>query len=289
MTISSNLRGIICIVLAGLLFVACDSFLKLLLADLPPLQTLVLRGIAASLSGLALVFALGMGKDIHRTFGLWTFLRALAEVVSVLAFIFALAHAPLADVTAIYQIAPLIVLAVASFLYGEKVGWLRWLLIAFGFAGALAVAQPGGAQSSPFALLSFITAFASALRDILTRKVPVDLPGPVSTLTVVVTVLAAAMIGTSLFETWVPIKTEHYFYAAAAGVFVMLAHLMIFLAFRFATARAVAPFYYALTVFAAISGAAFFSEYPNTLSLVGIAMIITCGIGVLLLEEKRQV
>ncbi len=287
MKLSPNLRGIICIVLACLLFVACDSFLKLLLADLPPMQTLVLRGIAASLSGLALVFAMGLGKDIHRTFGLWTFLRALAEVVSVSAFIFALAHAPIADVTAIYQIAPLIVLVVASFLFGEKVGWARWLLIALGFAGALVVAQPGGEKTSPFVLLSFITAFASALRDILTRKVPADLPGPVSTLTVVVTVLAAGVIGTGLFETWVAIKPAHYFYAAAAGIFVMLAHLMIFLAFRYATARAVAPFYYALTVFAAISGAAFFSEFPNTLSLVGIAMIITCGVGVLLLEEKK--
>jgi drug/metabolite transporter (DMT)-like permease len=287
MQISSSLRGIICIVLAGLLFVCCDSYLKLMLRDLPPFETLVLRGIAASGFGVLLVLAMGFARDIPRVFGLWTFLRAMAEVVAVSAFILALANAPIADVTAIYQIAPLLVLAVASFLYGEKVGVARWLLIALGFAGALMVAQPGGEKTSPFVLFSFITAFASALRDILGRKVPADLPGPVATLTVVITVLGFSLLNSLLFETWVTPKPEHYFYAAAAGFFVMIAHLLIFMAFRLATARAVAPFYYALTIFAVIAGAIFFGEYPNALGLIGIGMILACGLGVLLLEEKR--
>jgi drug/metabolite transporter (DMT)-like permease len=287
MQISTGLRGIICMVLACLLFVCCDGFLKMMLRDLPPFETLALRGVAASIFGVVLVLALGLASDIPRVFGLWTFLRAMAEVVAVSAFILALANAPIADVTAIYQIAPLLVLAAASFLYGEKVGVARWLLIVLGFAGALMVAQPGGEKTSPFVLFSFVTAFASAVRDILGRKVPADLPGPVATLTVVITVLGFSLFNSMMFETWVTPKPEHYFYAAAAGCFVMIAHLMIFLAFRFATARAVAPFYYALTIFAMIAGATFFDEYPNAISLVGIAMILACGLGVLLLEEKR--
>jgi drug/metabolite transporter (DMT)-like permease len=286
MPVSSSLRGIICMVLACFLFVCCDSYLKLMLRELPPFETLALRGVAASIFGVVLVLALGLVRDIPRVFGLWTFLRAMAEVVAVSAFILALANAPIADVTAIYQIAPLLVLAAASFLYGEKVGVARWLLIVLGFAGALIVAQPGGEKTSPFVLFSFVTAFASALRDILGRKVPADLPGPVATLTVVITVLGFSLLNSMLFETWVTPKPEHYFYAAAAGLFVMIAHLMIFLAFRFTTARAVAPFYYSLTIFAVIAGATFFGEYPNAFGVVGIGMILACGLGVLLLEEK---
>jgi drug/metabolite transporter (DMT)-like permease len=99
--------------------------------------------------------------------------------------------------------------------------------------------------------------------------------------------LGFSLFNSLMFETWVTPKPEHYFYAAAAGFFVMIAHLLIFMAFRLATARAVAPFYYALTIFAVIAGAAFFSEYPNALSIVGIGMIMACGLGVLLLEEKK--
>ena len=50
MHVSSNLRGIACMVLASGTFVANDSFMKLVLADTPPLQVLLMRGIAATLS-----------------------------------------------------------------------------------------------------------------------------------------------------------------------------------------------------------------------------------------------
>jgi drug/metabolite transporter (DMT)-like permease len=290
MTISPNLRGIICMVLACLSFVCCDSFLKLILASgVPPLQTLVLRGIFAVASCLALVAALGFSKQIGRAAGFWTVARAMLEALSVTAFIFALREVPIASVTAIYQIAPLVVLAGASVIWHEKVGGLRWALIALGFAGALVVAQPGVDGASPYALLCLITAFGSAGRDLLSRHVPDDVPGPVITLSVVTVVVLWALFVSLLFEDWHPVQPHVWGYALGAGVFVMIAHLMIFLAFRFASARAVAPFYYGLTVFAVIFGAAFFQEYPNPLALAGIAMIIGCGLGVLLLEKKEDV
>ncbi len=289
MTITSpNLRGIICMVLACLFFVCCDSFLKLILLELPPLQALVVRGVFASLWCLVLLAGLGLLKDIKKALGFWTLARAFCEVISVTAFIFALANIPLAEISAIYQTAPLIVLAGASVIWHEKVGAARWVLISLGMVGALVVAQPGGATSSPYALLGLITAFASASRDLLSRHVPDDTPGPVITLTVVVMVMMSAAVCSLLFETWAPVSTQVWFYAAAAGFFVMLAHLCMFLAFRFATARAVAPFYYCITIGAAVFGAVFFNEWPNTLAWVGIAMIVACGLGVLLMENRGE-
>jgi drug/metabolite transporter (DMT)-like permease len=287
MTLSSNLRGIACMVLASVSFVLCDSCLKMmLLSEVPPLQTLVLRGIFAIVSCLILLAALGYLREIPRAFGLWTVVRALMEVISVSAFIYALANVPIADITAIYQISPLIVLAGASVIWGEHVGPARWLLIALGFAGALLVARPGAEGASPYALLGLITAVGSAVRDLLSRHVPDDVPGPVITLTVVVLVWGFALVGSLLFETWVPVSPLNWVYALGAGTFVMIAHLFVFLAFRFASARAVAPFYYGLTLFAVIAGIVFFGEFPVMIAIVGILMIIGCGLGVLLLERK---
>ncbi len=286
MAVSTNMRGIVCMVLACLFFVCCDSFLKLILREVPPLQTLVLRGIFATLSCFLLLAVQGQLKFIGKAFGFWTVLRALTEVVSVIAFIFALAKVPLADITAIYQIAPLIVLAGASVIWGEHVGWQRWLLIALGFSGALLVAQPGADGASPFALLGLITAGASAMRDLLSRHVPDDVPGPVITLTVVVLVFLSALIASLLFETWQPVRAEIWLYAVGSGCCVMIAHLFVFLSFRFAKARSVAPFYYGLTFFAMISGTVFFREIPNALAIFGIVLITGCGLGVLLLEGK---
>ncbi len=281
-----NLRGIASMVLAGVTFVSCDSFLKLLLDDVPPLQALVLRGACAAICCFVLLVALGQLKYLPRAFGFWTIMRAMCEVVAVTAFIVALAKVPLADISAIYQIAPLLVLGGASVIWGEHVGALRWILIGLGLAGALVVAQPGSSGASPYALLGFVTAIGSAARDLLSRRVPDDVPGPVITFTVILTVLAVSAVFTLMFESWVPVTRLHVAYAMGAGFFVMLGHLFVFLSFRLASARAVAPFYYTITLCAVLFGAVFFKENPNILAIVGIIMIIACGLGVLMLERK---
>jgi drug/metabolite transporter (DMT)-like permease len=285
MTLSPNLRGIICMVLAGLTFVSCDSFLKLMLVDVPPMQSLVMRGVMAMLWCFGLLVFIGQAKDLRRALEFWTLMRALTEAVAVSAFILALANIPLADITAIYQTAPLLVLAGASVLWGEKVGAARWLMISLGLLGALLVAQPSSSGASPYALLGFVTAFGSAARDLLSRKAPRDVPGFVVTFSVIVVVLVVAFINNQIFEGWQPAGLKSWGYAIGAGFFVMLGHYFVFMSFRLATPRAVAPFYYSFTLAAVTFGAVFFKEYPNTLALLGIAMIIACGLGVLFLER----
>jgi drug/metabolite transporter (DMT)-like permease len=289
MHLSSNLRGIISMLLSGFSFVCCDSFLKLMLAEsVPPFQTLALRGIFATISCFGLVVAMGGFRHLRKAFNMWTILRSLAEVCAVSSFILALAAVPLADLTAIYQAAPLIVLAGASFIWGEKVGLIRWFLIFLGLAGALVVAQPGREGASPLALLGFITAFASAARDLLARKTPSDAPGVVIAFSVVLIVMLSAVINNQLFEVWKPVQPHVWLYGVGAGFFVMLGQLFVFLAFRHATVRAVAPFYYCFTLFAAAFGALLFKEYPNWLALLGMAMIIACGLGVLYFENEGK-
>jgi drug/metabolite transporter (DMT)-like permease len=100
-------------------------------------------------------------------------------------------------------------------------------------------------------------------------------------------VLAAALFNTLVFERWTPVTGKLALYALASGFFVMLGHFFVFMSFRLTTARSVAPFYYSFTLVAAIFGVVFFNEWPNTLALVGIAMIVACGLGVLLFEKRE--
>jgi drug/metabolite transporter (DMT)-like permease len=285
---TSTLRGIIYMVLAGITFVSCDSFLKLMLLEVEPMQSLVMRGVSAAVWCLGLLAVMGQLKDLPKALDTWTMLRSLAEVVAVTCFILALAHVPLGVVTAIYQVAPLIVLAGASVIWGEKVGPRRWWLIALGLAGALVVAQPGREGASPFALLAFGTALASATRDLLSRKAPQNVPGLVVTFNVIIAVLVASFVNNRIFEGWQPASTTAWLYSIGAGFFVMLGHFFVYMAFRHATARAVAPFYYSFTLIAVGFGAVFFREYPNLLAMTGIGMIITCGLGVLYLEQGSK-
>jgi drug/metabolite transporter (DMT)-like permease len=289
MAVGTGFRGVVCMVLACFALVTNDVFMKFAIAEVAPLQLLFLRGVAASLWCLAILAMTGHIRHLSLAFSPWTLLRALCEAVAVTSFILALAHVKLADITAIYQTAPLLVLAGASIVWREQVGVLRWLLIGLGLAGALLVAQPGGSASSPFAVLGIVTAIASAARDLLSRKVPRQAPGLVITFAVLFVVMSTSAVTGLVFETWSMPGAQNLFYLIAAGFFLVFGHFFIFMAFRLASAQAVAPFYYGITLCAVIYGAALFGEIPNALALVGMGLIVLCGLGVLALEQKRVV
>jgi drug/metabolite transporter (DMT)-like permease len=284
----SNLRGIVFMVLAGGTFVANDSFMKLVLADTPPMQVLLMRGMAATLWCLPLVFILGYGRDIHRVINPWVLLRAAFEILAVTSFILALNHMPIGDITAIFQISPLFVVIGVSLIWGEKIGPVRTVLIALGLTGALLVAQPGSTSASPYAAFGFLTAVGSALRDLAGRKVPHNIPGIVVALTTIIAVMAVAGLSTVSFETWVPPSNANILKMLAAGLFLVGGHTFVFLAFRFAKAAAVAPFYYTFTLWAMLSGLVVFGDIPNWLSIIGIVFILGSGLASVALDRRTK-
>jgi drug/metabolite transporter (DMT)-like permease len=284
----SNLRGIVFMVLAGGTFVANDSFMKLVLADTPPMQVLLMRGMAATLWCLPLVFILGYGRDIHRVVNPWVLLRAAFEILAVTSFILALNHMPIGDITAIFQISPLFVVIGVSLIWGEKIGPVRMVLIALGLTGALLVAQPGSTSASPYAAFGFLTAIGSALRDLAGRKVPHNIPGIVVALTTIIAVMTVAGLSTVSFETWVQPSNANILKMLAAGLFLVGGHTFVFLAFRFAKAAAVAPFYYTFTLWAMLSGLVVFGDIPNWLSIIGIVFILGSGLASVALDQRTK-
>src|SRR5271169_453882 len=107
---TSNLGGVAAMLASTASFVVCDSFMKLVTADLPPFEVLALRGVAASLACGLLVVLLGDGRAISSALHPRALFRAAGETLSVLCYIVALARMPIADAIAILQTAPLILI-----------------------------------------------------------------------------------------------------------------------------------------------------------------------------------
>lgn len=269
-------------------FVANDTCMKLALEDAPPLQVLGMRGLSALIWCLPLLFILGYGKALHHAIDRWVVARALCEFVAILMFIYALRQMPIADITAIMQITPLLVVAGGAIFWGDRVGPLRFGLIGLGIVGALLVAQPGSAMASPFAMLGFAVAAGAAARDILTRKVKPDVPGLVVAFTTIVVVMTGGSALSLISETHIWPTQRVVLLLAAAGLFLMLGQLFIFLAFRFAAPRVVAPFNYSFTIWAMLSGVVVFHDVPNGLALAGIALIIATGLAVIFLDGRTR-
>ena len=127
--------------------------------------------------------------------------RNLCELGGILCYVVALANMPIADVTALGQITPLLVMLGASLILGEAIGAVRMALIGLGFAGALMVAQPTAAGISIFALLALGNAVLCAARDLVGRRVAPTVPGVVVALSAALVVLIGARSGTSSSRT----------------------------------------------------------------------------------------
>jgi drug/metabolite transporter (DMT)-like permease len=258
------------------------------MADAPPLQVLAMRGIAACLWCLPLLLVLGYGRELPHAVNRWVVLRSSFECVAILAFVFALPRMGIADITAIIQTSPLLLLVGAYFLWGERIGPMRWLFIALGITGALMVAQPGSPSASPFAALGFVTAAASALRDLTSRRVDHSIPALVVTFNTLVMVMLCAIAGSLLFEDMVRPTPRHLVLIAMSGFFLMCGHFFIFQAFRLASARVVAPFVYSFTLWAVLSGLLVFGDVPNSLAIAGMFLITATGVAVIIFEGRAE-
>lgn len=289
MTQKNSLPGIACVVLACGAFVLNDTCMKLVMADAPPLEVIFMRGVAASLCCLPLVLALGYAPFIRHAANRWVVARALFEAFAVLCFSIALAQMPIADITAIYQTAPLLVVGGVSLIWGERIGPTRIVLISLGIAGALLVAQPGATAASPLALLGFGTSIGAAARDIISRKVRQDIPALIVTFAILIIVMAVTGIASALFEDWVPPQPKHLVLVLVAGALLVGAQFAIFFAYRLTNARTLAPFYYSSTIWAVLSGLAVFSQTPNNLAIVGIMLILCSGLAVIAIDRRRHV
>lgn len=284
---TSDLSGIAAMLAATAFLVVGDSFMKLVTEDLPPFEVLFLRGIAASLACTVLLALRGEWHAISGVLDYRALLRAVGDTLSTLCYVVALARLPIADVIAIEQTAPLILILGAAFLLRERVGPARLALVLVGFTGAIMVAQPGPTGVSPAALLAFAAALFLAVRDLVGRSVPTRIPVMVVALAsmIMVTVTAGAMsLG---FETWVAPTARHLAFLGFAGLLLPFGHVGLLLAYRLGRPASVAPFFYSFALWGVVSGLIVWGALPNAPALAGIALIAGSGIAIVVLDQRR--
>lgn len=284
---TSDLSGIAAMLVATAAFVVGDTFMKLVTEDLPPFEVLLLRGIAASLACAALVALRGEWGAVSGALDFRALLRAAGETLATLCYVVALARMPIADVIAILQTAPLILILGAALLLRERIGPARVALALLGFAGALMVAQPGAGGVSPAALLAFGASLVIAARDLIGRRVPNRIPVTVVIFATMIMVTIAGGAMSLALETWVAPTARHLTFVALAGLFLAFGHVGLLLAYRLGRTATIAPFFYSFALWGVASGLLIWGDLPNALALTGIALIVASGIAIVLLDQRK--
>jgi drug/metabolite transporter (DMT)-like permease len=188
----------------------------------------------------------------------------------------------LADITAILLVSPLLITAGSAVLLKESVGWRRWLAVMAGLAGMLLVVKPGGTAFGTASALAMFCAVLVAVRDLYTRMIGAEVPGPV--------LAQGAAIGTvvggglmSLVTPWAAFDMKTVLYLALAALFVVT----VIMAFRLGETSLVSPFRYTAIIWAAVAGFLVFGDVPDAAAFAGIALIMASGLYTLHRERIR--
>ncbi|MCB2136356.1 MAG: DMT family transporter [Rhodobacteraceae bacterium] len=286
MQISDNLRGSVYMSLAMAAFTVNDTCMKVVTAEMPLYQALVLRG---TLTMIALyVIALrrgGLQLRVDPADGRRIGYRTIGEVGGTVTFLTALKHMPLANLSAIMQVLPLAVTLVAALFLRERVGWRRLLAILIGFSGVLLIIRPGSSGFDIWSLLGLASVAFVVLRDLVTRRLSRAVPSVTVAFYAAASVTVLGLVGIP-FTGWIAITLPVALLIAGASSFLIVGYLAVVMAMRVGEVGVVAPFRYTALVFAIGLGWLAFRQLPDTLTLIGAGIVIVTGIYTFYRERK---
>jgi drug/metabolite transporter (DMT)-like permease len=283
---AASRRGIAAMMIAMAAFVVQDTFVKLAAVNWPTAQVLVVRGSFACCFAFALLTAMGYGRQLGLLASRPVLIRSVIESALAICFVSALAALPIAEITAILLVSPLLITAGSAFVLRDRVGWRRWLAVGLGMAGMLLVVRPTGEGAGVATWLAVASAVLVAVRDLYTRMIGVDVPSPVLAQGAALGTVAGGLL-LSLATPWAPFDLRAFVYLAIAAVFVVAGNYTVIVAFRNGDTSLVSPFRFSVIVWAAIAGYAVFGEVPDVPATLGIALIIGSGIYTLHRERVR--
>jgi drug/metabolite transporter (DMT)-like permease len=278
MTRRDNLRGAGLMVAAMAGFAVEDLFIKSASRTLPLGQILVLMGLAGILTFAIMSRRSGEPALPAAIASRAMLVRSVFELAGRLFYALAIALTTLSASSAILQAAPLMVIAGAAVLFGEKVSLQRWIAVGVGFLGVLLILKPGVEGFSPLSLFAVAGMLGFAGRDLATRAAPKTLSNrQLGTLGFAVLGFAGAILLAWSGGARLPDLREAALVAGAAG-FGILGYHALTGAMRTGEVGAVTPFRYTRLVFALILGIFVLGERPDAATLAGAALVVAAGI-----------
>jgi drug/metabolite transporter (DMT)-like permease len=282
---AGNLRGIVLMTLAMAGFAVEDMFMKAAAArGVPVGQMLILFGLGGAAAFAVLVARAGQSLAPAAMLSRPMLAKVAFEVSGRAGHTLALALAPMATTVAILQAAPLVVTLGAALLFGEAVGWRRWLAIAVGLSGVMLVLRPGAGGFEWTSLFALVGMIGFAGRDLATRAAP---PGLSNLQLGLYGFLAMAPPG-AVMALWGgvrPVDATAAACLAGAVLFGVAGYYGLTAAMRTGEIGAVAPFRYTRLVFALILAVVVFGERPDAVTLIGASLIVASGVYAVLRER----
>lgn len=285
MPLSPNLRGALFMAVSMAGFTVNDAIAKMVMTSMNMGQVMLVRGVFATVLVGLLAWNQGALGRLRQLVHPMVALRSACELGATVMFLMALAHMPLANVSAVLQALPLAVTMGAALFLGEAVGWRRWLAICVGFAGVMVIVRPGFEGFNAYSVLALVCVMFAAGRDLATRRIPQEIPSIlVSVATAAIVTVAGAVLIAPLGG-WSPMTAAETGLLAAAAVLLLFGYQFIIMAMRIGDISFIAPFRYTALIWAILLGYLVFNDMPDTAMIVGAAIVVCSGLYALYRER----
>lgn len=283
---SSNLRGIVAMLLAVGLFSLMDGGLKHLAGHYPPMQVAALRGLSGVPLVTAWVLATGAAAGLLKVRWSLHLLRAALSILMLSSFAFALKGMPMTSAYSIFFVAPLLITALSVPMLGETVGPRRWAAIFVGLVGVLVVLRPTGEGVFGWAGLAVVVAAAGySLSAILVRVM--HRTDSAQSMVFWMLVMTAVGAGLLALPNWVPLRAADAWVIAGVGVTGFLGQVAITEAFRSGEASVVAPFEYSALAWGLGLDLLIWGALPDGWTFAGAGIIVASGLYMVHRERVR--
>ncbi len=298
-------------IMVGMFFISLNDMLIKQLSGAYPLHEMVFVRSAIGIIFSFIILQFEGGIRMLRTDrpGLHV-LRGLFIVVANMSFFAALAVMPLADATALFFVAPLLITILSVPVLGETVGLRRFLAVVVGFVGVLVMLKPQNFAAQPtgdqlIQVLPIIGAFAYACMQVLTRRL-----GMSSTASAMAIYIQATFIVVSfgfwlvagdgrfadglenksavfLLRAWTWPAENDWPWFVLLGFSSAVIGYSLSQAYRSSDAATIAPFEYVALPMSVLWGWVIFGHFPDAWVGAGIVLIGGSGLYVFLREKQR--
>jgi drug/metabolite transporter (DMT)-like permease len=199
-------------------------------------------------------------------------LRGAFHAVAVVLWFYAMARIPLAQVTAIGYLNPVMMLVIASLLLGEGLALRRIIAISVALIGALIVLRPGIQTITDGHLAQIGAALAFCGSYLMAKRLSAQLDAAV--IVAMMSPVVALILAPFAWAVWQPVTGGQILWLGAVAVMATGGHYAMTRAFAAAPLAVTQPVTFLQLVWASVMGAALFGEPVDAYVLLGGALII---------------
>lgn len=279
---SDKAKGIVLMVVASFCFSIMGACSKTLVARLPIMEIVFFRAFVSFLLLIPWMRSKKISFLGRNRLGLMT--RGICGCVAIGFSFYAISKIDLAQSAMLNYTSPIFVALLAFFFLKERPSVELVFCIVLAFVGAAFIVKPGTDLANLAGLAGLLAGFFSALAYVSIKKLhATDAPATMVFYFAWITSVVAACF----LPIFVMPNVSEFGILLATGFFGTIAQLIMTESYKYASATVVSPFSFSGVLFSGFWGLVLWNEVPDTLSLLGGLLIVSCGIGIVRLRETK--